>query len=397
LESKIVSLQQQRLCASSNYNGWNQCMGWNMGLNPFFLPQNGIYNSEVSGVPSTSNVSSTCEPQELSDPAGEHEIHLSLERTNQIIQESLANDSVSKDTQDSSDTSTEIPKGSESSLCDPSSRDADEGSVHHAETRSEDGAAAESFLHHPLSRHVNDASEHPAAKSSVITEAQCSNAPIRSSPAALDSTGTKDKNDNRRRSRRERRSVKNNDKITFDDNGIMSKTKRSAAPDKPSEKDEKMKRQKRAKKNDKSTALKDNVGAKTSNGSLESAPSGSANPSMISGIDPQVLSSLVNHVSSTPYYCEESAYRFHNPPFPREGPEQLAVVRPPEMSGKMTPVESGKLDAIPPPKPLPQFPISDHCDWSFDEGTRVLLETKCQVPSGPVMKQQTRGSKYLRY
>lgn len=58
------------------------------------------------------------------------------------------------------------------------------------------------------------------------------------------------------------------------------------------------------------------------------------------------------------YYVEETAHIYHNPPFPSE------------LTGG---VEIEDLRPIPPPSPLPTFPQSDTCKWSYDESSRVLI------------------------
>ncbi len=58
------------------------------------------------------------------------------------------------------------------------------------------------------------------------------------------------------------------------------------------------------------------------------------------------------------YYVEETAHIYHNPPFPSE------------VTGG---VEIEDLRPIPPPPPLPTFPQSETCKWSFDESSRVLI------------------------
>jgi hypothetical protein len=341
-----------------------------------FAASNGIVNGEAEGIyleyldssPSNSN-SSSAEPEEPTDKLQIQLTSKSDGRTNETTQVSTATKTKPNDSVSSVATSSLVGR---QELSDPSPN---------AKPKE---PTEEHQIHLPLERSKQIIQESLTADSDLNDSA--------SKVATQDSTN--DETGNRRRSTRERKSVINNefvsfgdnDAITFDNTGFMWSAKRSAAPDKPSssEKDEQTNRRKRAKKNNDSNASKDNVGAKPSSGSLESAPSGPENnPPMISkckvdnksrtkGIDPQVLSSLANHSSTTPYY-EESAYRFHNPPFPENGPEQLAVVRPCEISGKMEPVDRDKLDAIPPPSPLLQFPMSDHCVWSFDESTRVLL------------------------
>ena len=71
-------------------------------------------------------------------------------------------------------------------------------------------------------------------------------------------------------------------------------------------------------------------------------------------------------------YVEETSYRQHNPPFPTAEGLQLSIVRE-NLPGNIEPVESDALDPLPPSSPLPPFPTSMHCQWSFDEPSRVVL------------------------
>jgi hypothetical protein len=71
-------------------------------------------------------------------------------------------------------------------------------------------------------------------------------------------------------------------------------------------------------------------------------------------------------------YCEETAYRFHNPPF-LEDKQQLAIVRDQNIPGNMKPIKSSELEPLPLPSPFHPGRDSDHCDWSYDQTTRVLL------------------------
>lgn len=98
--------------------------------------------------------------------------------------------------------------------------------------------------------------------------------------------------------------------------------------------------------------------------------------SFSTGLDPKVLGRLQPQEEG---YCEESAYRFHNPPFPenRQQQQQLAIVREDKIPGNMKPIESIKLAPLPLPSDCDLDPNSlrqsDHCTWSFDENLRVLL------------------------
>ena len=58
------------------------------------------------------------------------------------------------------------------------------------------------------------------------------------------------------------------------------------------------------------------------------------------------------------FYVEETAHIYHNPPFPSEWPNGVSIE---------------DLRPIPPPPPLPTFPKTGSCGWSFDESSRVLI------------------------
>eukprot|EP00956_Cyclotella_meneghiniana_P028198 scaffold64965_cov79-Cyclotella_meneghiniana.AAC.16 len=88
------------------------------------------------------------------------------------------------------------------------------------------------------------------------------------------------------------------------------------------------------------------------------------------GIDPRVLDRLP---LSTEEYQEESSYRYHNPPFPHTSDEQLAVIRDENIPGNTRPVDSSKLTPLQNPPPIPRKPESEHCNWTYDETSRVLL------------------------
>ena len=59
-----------------------------------------------------------------------------------------------------------------------------------------------------------------------------------------------------------------------------------------------------------------------------------------------------------PYYIEEEAHLYHNPPLPSK------------MTVGVLPKD---LKKIPPAPPLPGFPNTGKCDWKFDEEQRILL------------------------
>lgn len=89
-------------------------------------------------------------------------------------------------------------------------------------------------------------------------------------------------------------------------------------------------------------------------------------------LDEELLSKLPN-APTTSYFEEESAWRFHNPAFPRNSPEQLSILRDEGNIPSITPAVSSKaLPPLPSPPPLPQFPSTGFCQWTFDETSRVL-------------------------
>jgi hypothetical protein len=74
------------------------------------------------------------------------------------------------------------------------------------------------------------------------------------------------------------------------------------------------------------------------------------------------------------YYIEETAHLYHNPPFPSEWTNGVSIE---------------DLRSIPPPPPLPSFPNTDSCDWSFDEKSRVLIAdfSTCSITKENVRRQ----------
>ena len=58
------------------------------------------------------------------------------------------------------------------------------------------------------------------------------------------------------------------------------------------------------------------------------------------------------------YYIEETAHIYHNPPFP---------------SIFTNGVKIEDLRPVPPPTPLPSFPVNDTCQWSYHESDRVVI------------------------
>jgi len=89
-------------------------------------------------------------------------------------------------------------------------------------------------------------------------------------------------------------------------------------------------------------------------------------------LDKELLSKLPNS-PATNYFEEESAWRFHNPAFPSNSLEQLTMLRDESTIPFMSPaVSSEELQPLPSPPPLPQFPSTGFCQWTFDETSRVL-------------------------
>ena len=85
------------------------------------------------------------------------------------------------------------------------------------------------------------------------------------------------------------------------------------------------------------------------------------------------------------FYVEETAHRYHNPPFPDR------IVPPePKLSEEgieVVAVSPNDLRPIPPPPPLPDFPSTGKCQWSFDEESRVLLADFAETPLDRRKKQ----------
>lgn len=73
-------------------------------------------------------------------------------------------------------------------------------------------------------------------------------------------------------------------------------------------------------------------------------------------------------------YEEESAWRFYNPDFPKGESRRLNVSRTHQNIPHMVLFESDdELRPLPPPPPLPKFPETGHCTWSYNNDTRVVL------------------------
>ena len=92
-----------------------------------------------------------------------------------------------------------------------------------------------------------------------------------------------------------------------------------------------------------------------------------------------------NMVDTKPYYVEEEAWRYHNPPLP---PSKTAADEEEEVTdvNLFTYVTHGDLRPLPPPPPLPEkFPHTPFCVWSFDTETRVLLADFRQEAGDPII------------
>jgi hypothetical protein len=85
------------------------------------------------------------------------------------------------------------------------------------------------------------------------------------------------------------------------------------------------------------------------------------------------------------FYVEETAHIYHNPPFPSELTNGVTIE---------------DLRPVPPPLPLPIFPKTNYCQWSFDEKSRVLIAdfTPSEGEDGKQQHQfvmTTEDSKFL--
>jgi hypothetical protein len=96
----------------------------------------------------------------------------------------------------------------------------------------------------------------------------------------------------------------------------------------------------------------------------------------IDGWSPQAVSvpslEYEKMVDPNEYYVEEQAWKYHNPPLPPSKKDGTADQEP--EGAQFMYVSAEELRPLPPPPPLPQpFPQTGHCQWSFDEDTRVVL------------------------
>lgn len=76
---------------------------------------------------------------------------------------------------------------------------------------------------------------------------------------------------------------------------------------------------------------------------------------------------------------EESAWRFHNPPFPQSSKQQLTALCDNAVPSMPAPIPPEQLQPLPSAPPLPQPPSTGQCRWSYDDESRVLLAdfTRC--------------------
>ena len=198
-----------------------------------------------------------------------------------------------------------------------------------------------------------------------------------------------DNGSTRRYSKRERQPIERPDFVDFTDqrlsdiqkNVVMeectkppSRVRKKSAPPNRIDDDNMGERQKRLK-GDESNAPKEDCQTSLSTAStVDSHTDATTMSTHIEskkyGIDSRVLDCLP---PSAEEYHEESSYRYDNPPFPEKSTEQLAVNRDKSIPGNMTPVDSSKLTPLQKPPPLPQTPTSEHCVWTYDEISRILL------------------------
>jgi len=79
------------------------------------------------------------------------------------------------------------------------------------------------------------------------------------------------------------------------------------------------------------------------------------------------------------YYVEETAYLYHNPPFPSKSTSGVKIE---------------DLRGVPPPPPLPELPQNETCNWSHDEKSRVII-ADFSVNSGNTPLVTEENSKFL--
>ncbi|KAG7346143.1 hypothetical protein IV203_005211 [Nitzschia inconspicua] len=77
------------------------------------------------------------------------------------------------------------------------------------------------------------------------------------------------------------------------------------------------------------------------------------------------------------FYQEETAYKYHDPPLPGNL----------KYSNWISPLD---LRRIPPPPPLPAFPNTGSCSWSYDEVNRVLMADFSLCGQKPINFQDSR-------
>ena len=96
--------------------------------------------------------------------------------------------------------------------------------------------------------------------------------------------------------------------------------------------------------------------------------------------DEQTYEEYIYKDDPNPYYVEESAHIYHNPPFP---------------SKKTNGVPIEELRSVPPPPPLPDFPDTGSCRWSFNENDRVLIADFLGNKNGAEPTITLEDSKFL--
>lgn len=82
------------------------------------------------------------------------------------------------------------------------------------------------------------------------------------------------------------------------------------------------------------------------------------------------LNFLANDSDPNEYYVEDVAWRYHNPPLPGTLDDEKN-----EVKGTVAICD---LKPLPPAPPLPVFPRTKFCKWTFDERSRVLHANFCR-------------------